>query len=107
MQLANFLKFMPYEILFWKSKEDVTYYKNNWGLIKKQIFENHVVFHIISLNMASTLLGTIQYNYGYSGFDNSFNNRVCSGIYCATISKKEFHHNMISRSSICKGQTIL
>jgi hypothetical protein len=57
--------------------------------------------------MASTLIGTIQYNYGYSGFDNSFNNRVCSGIYCATTSKKAFHHKMISWSSIWKGQTIL
>ena len=57
--------------------------------------------------MANTLLGTIQSNYGYSGFDNSFNTRMYSCIYYACTSKKEFDHNMIPRYSICKGQTKL
>ena len=57
--------------------------------------------------MANTLLGTIQSNYGYSGFDNSFNTRICGSIYYAYTSKKEFDHNMITRYSICKGQTKL
>jgi hypothetical protein len=42
--------------------------------------------------MAGILLvqGTIQYNYGYLGFDNSFNTSVWNDIYCDSTSKKEF-----------------
>jgi hypothetical protein len=68
------------------------YYKNNGGLIKRQLFENYAVLHIIFLNMAGILLvqGTIQYNYGYLGFDNSFDTSVWNDIYCDSTSKKEF-----------------
>ncbi len=56
--------------------------------------------------MAGILLvqGTIQYNYGYSGSNNSFNTSVWNDIYCDSTSKKRIPSNMISRSSICKGQ---
>jgi hypothetical protein len=61
--------------------------------------------NIISLNMAGTPFGTLQYNYGYSGFDNSFNTRIRSSINYACTCKKRIPSNMIGRSSICKGQT--
>ena len=57
--------------------------------------------------MAGAPFGTLQYNYGYSRFDNSFNTntRICSSINYACTCKKRIPSNMISRSSICKGQT--
>ena len=49
--------------------------------------------------MACILLGTIQYNYGLSGFDNSFNARVYNGIYCASTCKRIL--SLYDKSSFC------
>jgi hypothetical protein len=38
--------------------------------------------------MPCTLLGTIQYNYGFPGFDNSFNARVVMASIVLALVKK-------------------